>query len=82
MQTVTLTGATANGTQFTLTFNGSTTAAITYTGTTSDLSAIQSALMALPTIGGVGGLVSVTQAVHGVHDHPGRQLDRVHSRPP
>jgi autotransporter-associated beta strand protein len=60
MQTVTLTGATANSTQFTLTFNGATTAPITYTGLPADTTTVQNALQALSTIGGVGGLVSVT----------------------
>ena len=51
VQTLTLSGATANVTQFTLTFNGQTTAPILYTGIgATDAAAIQSALAALPAL--------------------------------
>src|SRR5579883_1848298 len=61
-QTITTTGFVANKTTFTLTYNGATTASITYTGTSSDAAAIQTALQNLATIGGAGGSVSVVQA--------------------
>ena len=64
VQTVTLSGATAGTTKFTLTFNGQTTTQITYSGVAAtDAAAIQSALNALSTIGGsssVGGVATVT----------------------
>ena len=70
LQTITLSGATAGTTQFTLTFNGSTTAPILYTGNgPTDAAAIQAALNALNTIGGaatVGGQVSVIPLTPGV----------------
>ena len=62
VQTITLTGATANTTRFTLTFNGQTTAPILFTGNAAtDAAAIQAALNGLSSIGGstVGGQVVV-----------------------
>src|SRR5205823_3820582 len=53
VQTVTLTGATAGSTFFTLTFNGQTTQPIAYSGTAAaDTAAIQAALNALTSVGG------------------------------
>ena len=69
IQTVTLTGATAGTTKFTLTFNGQTTAPILYTGiAATDKAAIEAALNALTTIGGattVHGSVVVTPGAAG-----------------
>ena len=59
VQTVNLTGALANTTEFTLSFNGVSTAPIIYT--TTDGPTVQAALNALSSIGGVGGSVTVTQ---------------------
>ena len=70
VQTVTLTGATAGTTQFTLEFNGQTTGPIPYTGNSvKDTNAIAAALTALSTIAGaadLGGAVTVTQPATGV----------------
>mgnify|MGYP005837221185 CR=1 FL=1 len=70
LQTITLTGATAGTTQFTLTFNGQTTSPILYSGDgPTDAAAIQAALNALSTIGGaptVGGQVTVAPLTPGV----------------
>ena len=52
----------AGATQFTLTFNGVTTTPITYKGTAADEAAIQTALNALSTVGGVGGSISVDES--------------------
>ena len=64
VQTITLTNPVAGGfnpTQFTLTFNGSTTAPITYTGVPAiDAANIMNALNLLASILGVGASVSVT----------------------
>ena len=72
IQTVTLTGATAGVTTFTLTFNGKTTAPILYTGDPAiDVPAIQAALNALASIAGsasVGGNATVVSTVPGVFD--------------
>ncbi len=57
-ETLTLTGATA-GTKYTLSFNGATTAQLTYAGTVTDATTMSTALNALPTIAGVNGSVSV-----------------------
>lgn len=64
-QAITFAGAAsapiANQTKFTLTYNGSTTPPIPYTGTAADAKAIQAALQALPSISNVvGGVVSAT----------------------
>ena len=54
-------------TQFTLSFEGATTAPITYTGLSAiDASAVQQALNGLSTIGGSGGLTTVTEPSPGV----------------
>lgn len=59
-QIVTLTGGTALTTKFKLTFKGSTTSTITYVGdATADANAIEAALNALPTIGGISGTATV-----------------------
>ena len=61
VQTVTLSAATIlpTPTRFTLSFNGHATSALTYTGTPADAVMLQNALDALPSIGGVGGSVTV-----------------------
>jgi autotransporter-associated beta strand protein len=64
VQVVSLTGGTVGTTKFTLSFDGYTTTAITYTGTAADATAIQNALNALPSIGGaadVDGTATVSQ---------------------
>ena len=61
-QTIGLTGAAANTTKFTVTFEGATTAPITYTGTAADAAAIQAALDGLSTLTSVGGSVVVFQS--------------------
>jgi cyclophilin family peptidyl-prolyl cis-trans isomerase len=64
-QTVTLTGATTNTTQFSLTFKNVTTGLITFTGnTTTDSQAVQAALAGLSTVG--TGNVTVSEATSGV----------------
>ena len=70
VQVVTLTGAVAGGanpTQFTLTFNGSTTAPLTYTNSAADVTNNMGASMRLLSILGVGGSVSVTQTGVGIY---------------
>lgn len=66
VQTITLTGAVANSTQLTLTFNGATTAPLLYTGTPVDAGTFQNALNSLSTVNGVGGTVTVTRAGNGI----------------
>ena len=65
-QTLALTGMTT-ASQFTLTFDGATTSAITYTGTAADATNIQNALnTVLGTLGFTGGSVNVSQSGSGV----------------
>jgi autotransporter-associated beta strand protein len=64
-QNIALTGAFANTTKFTVSFENAPTAPITYTGTAADAAAIQTALNGLTTIGGLGAFVTVFQSVSG-----------------
>jgi autotransporter-associated beta strand protein len=59
-QVLTITGAKAGTTQFSLSFGSSTTPPITYTFSDADATNIQKALNALPSITSLGGVVSVT----------------------
>ena len=61
VETATLTTPVANTTQFTLTFNGQSTASLTYTGTPADAATVQTALNSLGSIGGIGGSVTVVE---------------------
>jgi autotransporter-associated beta strand protein len=68
VQTVTLTGAVANKTAYSLTFNGKPTTNITYTGVpATDATNLQNALNALTNVGGsVAGNITVSSASAGV----------------
>ena len=68
LNTLVLNTPIAEQTEFKLTFNGSTTGLITYTGTAADATAIQNALDSLASIGGLAplaGYVNVTQIAPG-----------------
>jgi autotransporter-associated beta strand protein len=60
VQTLTLTGAVAGMTQYQLTFGTATTGTLTFSG--NDATAIQTALQKLTSIGGQGGIVTVSGA--------------------
>lgn len=60
VQTITLSGAAANSTTFQLSFNGSMTPAITYTGMPADANTIAGYLDQLASIGGISGSASVS----------------------
>jgi autotransporter-associated beta strand protein len=60
---ISLSGATAGTTKFTLNYNGAVTAPITYTGGAADAGAIQAALNGLATIGGTSGVGGIGASV-------------------
>ena len=66
-QELVIDAAVAGETKFNLTFKVATTGSISYSGTAADATAIQTALNALSTIGGVGGSVTVAELGPGYY---------------